>query len=202
MAYPFIVVEGIDGAGKAVQIEELKKMAKKRRERVYVHKFPTPAAKKIYEHLNGKVKLSEDELFEAYSKDIQNSQSQIKRDLGLGWVICDRYAISTVAYQSVETSIEKRIAQIDFLNFAKPDRIILLELPVSVAMKRKAGQKIPDRHESDKKFLEAVAQNYSKLYSTEFMCRNWVCVDADAEPKIVAKQIRESFEKGMNPADF
>lgn len=193
MAYPFIVVEGIDGAGKATQVEELQKLAKRRRDRVFVHKFPTQDAKKIHEYLNGKIKLSEDELFEQYSQDIQKFQEEIKRQLGLGWVICDRYAISTVAYQSILSDLQTRIKQIEKKQFAKPDTIVWIDLPVEVAMSRKAKQKTPDRHEADRKFLQKVADNYIKLYETEFMCSNWIRVWGDENPTIIAKEIRNAL---------
>jgi len=193
MTYPFIIVEGIDGAGKATQVEELQKLARKRRERVFVHKFPTQNPKKVHEHLQGKTKLSEDELFEQYSKDIMEVQDKIKYDLGLGWVICDRYIVSTVAYQSVEAGIEKRIAQIEKMNLLKPDTIIWIDLPVDVAMERKSKQKTPDRHEADRKFLEKVAQNYEELYKREFLIENWIRVWGDEEPRIITKEIRNAL---------
>jgi len=193
MAYPFIVVEGIDGAGKATQVEHIRKLAKRRRDRVFLHKFPTESAKKIHDHLDGKIKLSEDELFLEYSKDIQKIQGEIKRHLGLGWVICDRYAISTVAYQSVQKDIDERMEQIEKMKLQKPDTIIWIDLPVEVAMERKQKQKTPDVHEADKKFLQTVSENYEHLYESEFMCQNWIRVWGDEEQNIIAKEIRNAL---------
>ena len=193
MAYPFIVIEGIDGAGKATQVDYLSKLAKRRRDRVFLHKFPTESAAKIHEHLNGKIKLSEDELFELYSKDIEKFQDGIKRHLGLGWVICDRYAISTVAYQSVNEKIEKRVEQIEQMKLLKPDTVIWIDLPVDVAAARKQKQKTPDVHEADRKFLQKVSDNYLHLYENEFMCSNWIRVWGDEKPEIIAKELRNAL---------
>lgn len=202
MAYPFIVVEGIDGAGKAAQIEELKKMAKKRRERIFVHKFPTETARDVHKHLEREIELDEEKLFEAYLTDIARMQEEIRRNLGLGWVVCDRYAISTVAYQSVKAPIEKRIAQVEAQGLLKPDKIIWIDVPVEIAMGRKAAQKTPDRHEADREFLGKVAENYLELYRKSFMCEDWTRIDGNAPVQTVAKRVRESFDKGMNTADF
>ncbi|MFH0927564.1 MAG: dTMP kinase [Candidatus Micrarchaeota archaeon] len=199
MAYPFIVVEGIDGAGKEAQVERLADMARRRRERVFVHKFPTASAAKIHEHLSGGKKLDEDELFSLYSKDIMDGQEEIGRHIGLGWVICDRYLMSTAAYQAVESPLEKRVSEIEALGALKPSMVIWIDLPVDVAMKRKAGQKKPDRHESDGEFLGRVAANYEELYRRGFMCKEWARIDGVGSIEEVAKKIRAVLagEKGQ-----
>ena len=189
MAYPFIVFEGIDGAGKAVQIEHLKNVARKKRQRVFVHKFPTQNAKKIHRYLNGNQSLNEDELFEQYLTDIENEQQNIKTHVGLGWVICDRYAISTVAYQSIKQNMQKRIEQIDDAKLIKPDLVVWLDLPVDVAIARKTKQKKLDIHESNFEFLQKVLENYKKLYSDNFLAKEWLKINAQDEPQTIAKQV-------------
>lgn len=194
MAFPFIAVEGIDGSGKETQVAELVKLAKRKRARVFVHKYPTDNAKKIKDYLAGKTNLSSDELFEMYSKDIMDGQEKLKDELLRGWVIADRYCISTAAYQGVGGKLEERMEQINEMNFAKPDLVIWLDLPVEEAMKRKERQKILDRNESNMKFLKEVRANFEKLYISSFVGPKWKRIDASDEPKKVADEIRKALE--------
>ncbi len=194
MAYPFIVLEGIDGSGKETQVAGLVRFAKRKRARIFVHKYPTENAKKIKEHLSGKADISQDELLEMFAKDILAGQEKLKDELLKGWVIADRYCISTAAYQGIGGKLEQRMEQVKGMGFEKPDLVIWLDLSPEEAMKRKARQKILDRNESDLKFLKEVRANFEKLYGISFMCKKWKRIDASAEPKKVSEEIRKALE--------
>ena len=108
MAYPFIVLEGIDGCGKSTQVEELLKLLKRRRQQAVTHKYPTKEAKLVHEHLEMKRKLEGDALFNAFVDDLQTNQARLAQDRQRAWVISDRYCISTAAYQGVGGKLEER----------------------------------------------------------------------------------------------
>ena len=194
MAYPFIVLEGIDGCGKTTQADELLKLLKRRRLPVVMHKYPTAEAKSVHEHLERKRQLEGDALFKAFVDDLQTQQTKLNQDRQRAWVIADRYCISTAAYQGVGGKLGERIAQLEKYEWVKPDLVLLLDLPVEEAMKHKKAQKDPDRHEADRAFLESVRANFNALSRLQFLCSNYKRIDAAQEPKDVAADIRAAIE--------
>jgi len=194
MAYPFIVLEGIDGCGKTTQADELLKLLKRRRQPALMHKYPTAEAKAVKEYLHHERKLEGDALFKAFVDDLQTHQAKLIQDRQKGWVVSDRYCISTAAYQGVDGKLESRIEQLEKYEWVKPDLVLWLDLPVEEAMRHKSAQKDPDRHEADRAFLESVRINFDSLYRRHFMCSKYVRIDASQEPKDVAADIRASIE--------
>ena len=193
MAYPFIVLEGIDCCGKETQVRELLKWLKRRRLPAVVHKYPTAGAKKVHEYLGRRQVMDADSLFSAFVDDLQAHQAQLAKDRGRAWVIADRYCVSTAAYQGVDGKLDARIAQLEKFEWVKPDFVLWLDLPVEEAMRRKAGQKKPDRHEADRAFLEEVRANFDSLYRRSFLCSNWKRIDASQPPERVAADIRAAI---------
>jgi dTMP kinase len=201
MAYPFVVVEGIDGSGKNTQIENIVRYVKKKRQKVNTFVFPTKNAKKVHEHLQKKKKISEDELFDAFLEDIADNQEDIANALRHGWVIADRYCISTAAYQSVESDIDQRMQRIENLQLLKPDFVFWLDVDPKMGVKRKIEQGVKSRFDENIEFLKRVSDNYLHLYKTEFMCSNWLRIDADKEQKKVGSQIIGALEGKQKAAE-
>ncbi len=200
MAFQFIVFEGIDGCGKATQVEELVRFIRKKRQPVVVHKYPTTAAHAVHDHLNGVRKLEGDKLFEAFVQDLEADQLLLGENRKKNWVLADRYVISTAAYQGVDGRLGERIGQLQQTAWIKPDLVIWLDLPVDEAMKRKSAQKKPDVHESDKAFLESVRKNFDELYRRRFLCPNWKRIDASQKPARVAAEVRAAIELQFDSA--
>lgn len=196
MAYQFIVFEGIDGCGKATQVEELARAIRKKRQPFVIHKYPTEEARSVHEHLNGKRKLEPDALFAAFVDDLASGQPLLEQDRKKAWVLADRYVISTAAYQGVGGRLEELVKQLAERPWIKPDLVIWLDLPVEEAMKRKAAQKKPDVHEADRAFLEEVRQNFDSLYRMRFLCSNWNRIDASQKADKIAAEIRAAVETG------
>lgn len=108
------------------------------------------------------------------------------------WVVCDRFADSTTAYQGYGRGfpVEQMIAINDFaINGAQPDLTILLDLPVSdgfARLQQRGGVK--DRIEREAlEFHERVRAGYLEL------ARRWPerfrIVDPRQAPDIVAEEI-------------
>ncbi|MCX8162975.1 MAG: dTMP kinase [Candidatus Micrarchaeota archaeon] len=191
----FVVFEGIDGSGKGTQLQLLKNELKKQKEKFFVFKYPTKKAKKIREFLTQKIELDEDEAFFEYLKDIESQQPRILECLNKGWVISDRYFFSTIAYQSVEKSIEKRIEYIKSLKMIKPDYVFWLSINPQVAIQRKLKNKLPDRFEKDLEKLNKIEQNYELLYKMNFYSKKWVKLDAQEDKKTIFEQIKKELFK-------
>ncbi len=165
----FIVVEGIDGAGKSThlqflcaQIEVLKKV------RVLLTREPggTPLAEEIRSLL---LKTPMDGLTEtllAFAARQDHVRSVILPALDEGvWVVCDRFTDSTRAYQGGGAGVPSDLIE----NLAKtvpegasPDRVYVFDAPSSLAASRRAARAEPsDRFEAqDEAYFERVRGIY------------------------------------------
>lgn len=193
MAYPFVVFEGIDGCGKGVQIARLSMQLRRRRQPFFIHAYPTEAAKVVQDHLSKRHTLSPDALFDAFVADLQADQKLVAQHRLHGWVLADRYCISTAAYQGTDGQLSKRIGQLEKMDWIRPDTVIWLDLKVEEAMARKSAQKSPDRHEADRAFLESVSGNYKELERLAFLCSNWNRIDAAQPPARVEADVRKAL---------
>ena len=134
----FIVLEGIDGAGKSYQAQNLYLRLLKENQRVVFLWEPgfTPLGENAREFLKSGMPLSQKAeilLFMACRAELSD---YIKRFLDDGvHVICDRFSPSTLAYQGYGNQLDVlELDRIDLLNkYAlsgiQPDKIILLDIP-------------------------------------------------------------------------
>lgn len=109
-------------------------------------------------------------------------------------VICDRYIDSRYAYQSYEI---RDLIDVDALDWIRqiqerewteiPDKTIILDLPVDVAMERLDGDEIFEKKEK----LRHFRQTYVDLAEID---DRYVVVDAEQDPKDVIKECRNIIE--------
>jgi dTMP kinase len=109
-------------------------------------------------------------------------------------VICDRYIDSRYAYQSYEI---RDLIDVDALDWIRqiqerewteiPDKTIILDLPVDVAMERLDGDEIFEKKEK----LRHFRQTYLDLAEID---DRYVVVDAEQDPKDVIKECRNIIE--------
>ncbi len=192
---PLIVFEGIDGSGKDTQVKNLATLLKARKIPFALHKYPTKKAGQIRTYLSGKTRLAPKTRFFLYLLDILLGQEKIKKELQSGkTAILDRYVLSTCAYSS-DPSFEEAKAIVSSFQFLTPDRIFLLDLPPELSQSRKKSQKKLDIHESNQALLASVRENYLALFSSRFLCKNWVKIDASKNKEAVFAGI----EKHLRP---
>ncbi|MCM8830703.1 MAG: dTMP kinase [Candidatus Omnitrophica bacterium] len=192
-----VVFEGIDGAGKGTQIENLKKALKKMKKKFFVFKYPSEKSKKIRKYLQQKIDMNEDEAFFEYINDIAAQQNEIREKLQKGWIICDRYFFSTLAYQSLEKDLSERIEAIKNFRLIEPDVVVWLYINPQDAIKRKLKNRLADRFEKDLEKLKKIEQNYQKLYSLKFMAKKWIKVESFKDKKEVFEDIAKEIFKGF-----
>ena len=195
MVKKLIVFEGIDGSGKSTQIKLLQNYLKNSNQDFFIHKYPTAKAKKIKDFINFKLELSEDEAFFEYIQDIASEQKIIEKELENAFVICDRYVISTLAYQSIQAPLDKRIQQAQAFKIRPPDLIFWLDIEPKAALERKLKNKLADRFESDLAKLNKIRQNYSNLYQIRYMTKNWIKLDALEEKRKIFSAIKSTIAK-------
>lgn len=165
----FIVLEGIDGAGSSTQAALLVEHLRARGEKVLATKEPTagPAGALIRLALDKRLRgpnrdyhdggstATNDDAFDVralallFAADrMDHVSAVIEPALEQGrWVVCDRYVLSSLAYQGMELGLDW-VASIN--HFARaPDITIYLDVPVPATQARmKATRLTAERYES------------------------------------------------------
>lgn len=142
---PFISFEGIDGCGKTTQIRLLERSLQVRRIPVVVAREPggTPLGESIRRILldSATTHLRPiSELLLYYASRHQNLQETILPALESGcWVICDRYADASMAYQGYGRGIDlttvEALNRIS-INCRMPDVTILIDIDPGLSLAR------------------------------------------------------------------
>lgn len=158
----FITFEGGEGVGKSTQIRLLEARLHGAGINVLVTREPggSPHAEQIREYiLRGAARdlgpMAEALLFSAAR--IDHIDAVIRPALRAGkWVLCDRFADSTRAYQGADGAISADlIAALEHVTLAgvRPDLTLILDLPPAIGLERAARRRdvgaAPDRFEGE-----------------------------------------------------
>lgn len=145
----FIVFEGIDGSGKTVQLERLKKNLEKENYLVVATKEPTvnlPIGRLIRKILYENVGVSKIALALLFAADrADHTDKKIKPALTEGAVvISDRYVYSSLAYQGKGMKIDLDLEWLKTINkyIIPPDIVIFLDITPEIGQKRLSNGQI------------------------------------------------------------
>ncbi len=210
----FITLEGPDGAGKSVQAVRLAAALRAGGQAVTLTREPggTPLGERIRDVL-----LKGEEAPRTAQSDallFNAARSQLVRDVILPamergeTVICDRFADSTVAYQGYGSGVDRdSLRRLERLATGglRPDVIILLDVPVSVGLTRRAGgapgelTRFERSPHHDPSFHERVRRGYLALAAED--PDRWRVIDATAPPAVVAEEIARTLEIDLVPSE-
>ena len=205
----FIVIEGIDGCGKTTQIEEISRWLPTSGlmgENSKLIKTREPGGSLLGKKLRNLIldnnknnKPSSLAELLLYSADRAEHVSKI---IGpelekQNWVISDRFADSTLAYQgygrNINLDIIKNIESI-VCQGIKPDLTIFLEISAEESVLRRKNL-IPDRMESEGiNFLQKVNEGF-KLIAKE---KNWKVISATQNIDTISREIKETLLKNFS----
>ena len=113
------------------------------------------------------------------------------------WVLSDRFAGSTLAYQGYGRELNRElIVQLEQIATTglQPDATFLLDLPLAVSQSRRADQANDRIEAAGQAFLERVSEGFRVLAAG----RGWWCIDADQVPDAVTAQIRDRLQRGFS----
>lgn len=199
----FLVVEGMDGAGKSTQIERLATWLSASGSEPVVTREPgaTPIGERIRQILLDPASAGMDPRTEAllYAADrAQHAAEVIRPALGEGRVvISDRYVDSSLAYQGLARGLGvERILELSMWATGDllPNLVILLDVSTEVGRSR-SGSRVgaSDRIEQeDEAFHRRVADAYWALART--YPERFAVVDASAHPDAIEAEIRRHVE--------
>ncbi|MBI4719848.1 MAG: dTMP kinase [Chitinivibrionia bacterium] len=207
---PFIVLEGLDGSGTTTQAKLLHSHLEHSGIRSCLTYEPTDgrAGKLIRDILSGKLRsaktgskvvLSERTLCLLFAADRLDHTEHIGRERKRGAaIVCDRYILSSLAYQTLDPGISPAWVIEVNAGCAKPDLTILLDVPVPECARRlKSRRGAPTIYEK-RAVLEAIDSNYRamiKPYRKEFGAV--VALDGAGTVEAVFERIRESVRSRL-----
>ena len=181
----FVVVEGIDGVGKSTLIRSLARSLRGRGLSVVVRREPADARLGAL----AQSAAAEDAWTGAvyFTVDRHLAAPALERDLRLHDVVLqDRSFYSTLAYQGSAMSARDRhrLTELQRSAAREPDRVFLLELPPSEALRRLGGRRGRRGPLEVERTLERVARAYRTLARS----RRWKVLDARAPPAELLRQ--------------
>jgi dTMP kinase len=166
----FIVLEGIEGAGKSSQMAPLMSYLEGQRIHAIATREPggSPVAERIRTLLLDRANagMSPDaELLLVFAARAEHLARVIVPALESGtWVLCDRFTDATYAYQGGGRGIDPgRIAILEGLvqGDLRPDLSLVFDLPPKLGLARAGGRGAADRFESERlPFFEAARAAY------------------------------------------
>ena len=196
----FIVIEGIEGVGKSTQLRRLSEHLTALGVEHICTREPggTPVAEQIRD-----IFLSdhEQERLTAWSEVLlvfaaraQHIETCIEPALVQGkWVLCDRFTDASCAYQGagrglgVDT-VEALEALV--LNRFKPDKVVLLHMPVADALARLLARTKRDRMDQESiEFYERVQAAY--FDRAQKHPQRYLLIDASEPEAIVSKRLMQ-----------
>ena len=183
----FIVVEGLDGAGKSTQVSRLKEWLRSRGELEYIHfpRYDAPVyGELISRFLQGRFgaidKVHPQLVALLFAEDRHGAASQLREALAAGkTVLLDRYVYSNIAYQCAKLAdpaereeLRRWILETEYGPFGlpRPDVNLYLDVPISFVESSLKGQREggdrayldggKDIHEADINFQKTVREMY------------------------------------------
>ncbi|ENM5893428.1 dTMP kinase [Vibrio mimicus] len=199
----FIVIEGLEGAGKSTAIQVVVETLHQHGiEQITRTREPggTALAEKlralVKEDHPGEVLQDITELLLVYAARVQLVENVIKPALADGvWVVGDRHDMSSQAYQGggrqIAPSTMKNLKQTALGDF-KPDLTLYLDIDPKLGLERARGRGELDRIEKmDISFFERARQRYLELAESD---ESVVLIDAAQSIEQVSKDIRTALE--------
>lgn len=199
----FISLEGPEGSGKTTQLRLLQAHLEAQGVRVLLTREPGGTAigdqvRAVLHDLRNQEMLPHTEVLLYAASRAQLVGQVIRPALAAGIVVlCDRFAESTFAYQGYGRGLDLTALQ-QLTEFAtgglRPDRVIYLDLPVTVGLQRK--QLAHEREQAEwtrmdsqeVAFHERVRNGYLTMAAQE--PQRWCVIDAQQPVEVVQEEIR------------
>jgi dTMP kinase len=197
----FIVIDGIEGAGKSTQIKFIAEYFQAQKREVVLTREPggTPLGEKLRDILlNTEIDiLPTSELLLMFAARHQHLHEKIIPNINAGKIIIsDRFVDSSYAYQGggrgLETEIIDSLSFITLENF-KPDLTIFLNLPLEVALERIKQRETTDRIEKESlEFFTKTYNAYQQRLKDDPTIKN---IDSSGEITATQQQIINLLQK-------
>jgi dTMP kinase len=198
----FITLEGIDGAGKSTQVEQVAQILRAHGAELTVTREPggTALGEQLRQLVLHQAMTPRTETLLVFAARAQHIEAVIEPALGAGrWVLCDRFTDATFAYQGGGRGVdESEIAALEHWvqRGLQPDLTLLFDVPPEVAAKRLAGSRTGDRFEQEQtQFFKRVRDAYvarAQRYADRF-----IVIDGTQSTDAVTRLVREQLQQWL-----
>lgn len=199
----FIVIEGLEGAGKSsaiqVVVDTLQQFGIKD---VVFTREPggTPLAEKLRHLIKHEVEepvTDKAELLMLYAARVQLVENVIKPALAQGkWVVGDRHDLSSQAYQGGGRGLDQNLMvtlKSAVLGEFKPDFTLYLDVDAEIGLARARGRGALDRIEQQNlDFFHRTRARYLQLVQQDPQA---VLINAEQSIELVSEDIRQAVQK-------
>ncbi|MCQ9050308.1 dTMP kinase [Vibrio diabolicus] len=202
----FIVVEGLEGAGKSTAIKTVLDTLKAAGiENIVNTREPggTPLAEKmralVKEEHEGEELKDMTELLLLYAARVQLVENVIKPALANGqWVVGDRHDMSSQAYQGggrqIDASLMKNLRDTTLGDF-KPAFTLYMDIDPRVGLERASGRGELDRIEKmDISFFERTRERYLEIAHAD---PSIIIINAEQAIEDVSRDIRDALNEWL-----
>ena len=205
----FIVIEGIDGVGTTTQAKSLTDWLIWRGERALMTHEPTdgPIGNMLRQILRGRlvaipsagpgdakpVPIDPSATALLFAADrLDHLHHQVIPHLEAGYhVICDRYIISSLAYQSLD--VDLRFVRAINEKALRPDLTLFIRVPADVAMARIEASRTQRESFEQLPLQRRIATNYDKIVES-YRDGDVVTIDGQEEVSAVTVKVRQAVE--------
>lgn len=206
MAGKFIVIEGLEGAGKTTAINTVARVLNQHHIcNLQFTREPggTPIAEALRDIIKNGLQneplTDKAELLMLYAARIQLIENVIKPALNKGnWVIGDRHDLSTQAYQGGGRQLDRHFIETlkkQVLGDFKPDLTLYLDIDPEIGLMRAKSRGELDRIEQQSlAFFKRIRQRYLELANQDATI---ITIDAAQSIDAVTQQIEEILTKWL-----
>lgn len=199
----FIVFEGIDGSGTTTQVSRLGQRLSEAGVNVELSKEPSngPLGAALRQVIDGRVHLDPTSLALAFAADradhLFNEYNGVVSLVEAGnWVICDRYVLSSLAYQPSEKVDQRWLEEVN--SFAiEPDMTVFLDADPQTCLERISARSSTSElfHHGD--HLTRALKNYHRVISHGRILGELLVVHAGGSIETVAQKVWEGVSSRL-----
>lgn len=202
----FVVVEGLDGAGTTTQAERLAAVLREHAGvAVELTKEPTngPLGAVLRQAIEGRVRLDPVALALAFAADradhLFNPVNGIETQLAAGrWVVCDRYVLSSLAYNRGGVLAREWVAELNRHALA-PDLTVFVDVDPEVCLERIGGRSSAEELFHSREQLVAVDRNYRDLIAAGHVHGPLATVDGAGSIDAIHAAIWAAVREALGP---